>query len=73
MVLCVLPGSQRCPDERSNRQDIVVNAAMWVDTRPAARSDKIEDAVNYRTVTKALIDHVVVTWAIRQAWEDVAI
>ena len=46
------------PEERINRQDIVVNVIMWADTRPAARSDDIDDAVNYRTVAKAIIDHI---------------
>jgi FolB domain-containing protein len=46
------------PDERKNRQDILVNVTMWVDTRPAAASDAIADAINYRTVTKALIQHI---------------
>ncbi len=46
------------PEERTNRQDILVNVIMWADTRPAARSDDIADAVNYRTVAKAIIDHI---------------
>lgn len=46
------------PDERKNRQDILVNVILWADTRAAAQSDKIEDAVNYRTITKAIIEHV---------------
>jgi dihydroneopterin aldolase/D-erythro-7,8-dihydroneopterin triphosphate epimerase len=46
------------PEERTNRQDIIVNVIMWADTRPAALSDDIEDAVNYRTVAKAIIDHI---------------
>ena len=46
------------PDERKSRQDILVNIAMWVDTRAAGDSDDIDDAVNYRTVTKAIIDHI---------------
>ncbi|MCZ6462359.1 MAG: dihydroneopterin aldolase [Actinobacteria bacterium] len=46
------------PDERVNPQNVLINATLWVDTRPAAASDDIEDAVNYRTVTKALIAHV---------------
>ena len=46
------------PDERVNEQDILVNATLWVDTRPAAASDRIEDAVNYRSVTKAMIAHL---------------
>ena len=46
------------PDERVNPQDILVNATMWADTRAAARSDDIDDAVNYRTITKRLIAHI---------------
>jgi FolB domain-containing protein len=46
------------PDERENLQDVRVNVTMWADTRPAAASDDIEDAVNYRTVSKAIIAHI---------------
>ncbi len=46
------------PEERTNRQDVLVNVTMWADTSPAAASDDIEDTVNYRTVTKAIIAHV---------------
>jgi D-erythro-7,8-dihydroneopterin triphosphate epimerase len=46
------------PDERINPQEILVNATFWVDTGPAARSDDIGDAANYRTITKALIEHI---------------
>ena len=46
------------PDERTNRQDILVNVTMWADTSAAATSDEIADAVNYRTVTKAIIGHI---------------
>ncbi len=46
------------PDERINEQEILVNAVLWADTRPASVSDDIDDAVNYRTITKALIAHI---------------
>lgn len=46
------------PDERINKQDILVNATMWADTRSAAVSDDIVDAVNYRTITKEIIAHI---------------
>ena len=45
-------------DERVNKQDILINIVMYADTRLAAKSDNIDDAVNYRTITKHLIDHV---------------
>lgn len=45
-------------EERVNLQDILINIVLYVDTRPAARSDDIEDAVNYRTLTKHIMDMV---------------
>jgi FolB domain-containing protein len=45
-------------DERVNKQDILINIVMFADTRTAAASDSIEDAVNYRTITKRIIRHV---------------
>jgi FolB domain-containing protein len=46
------------PDERINKQPILVNAELFVDTSKAAGTDDIDDAVNYRTITKAMIAHV---------------
>jgi len=45
-------------EERVNRQDILINVVMWADTSPAATSDDIADAVNYRTAAKRIIAHV---------------
>ena len=45
-------------DERTNRQDVLVNLVLSVDTRTAGRSDDIADTVNYRTLTKDVIDLV---------------
>ena len=45
-------------DEREHKQDVRIDLALSVDTRPAARSDKIDDAVNYRTIAKRVIDLV---------------
>jgi FolB domain-containing protein len=45
-------------DERVNRQDILINITIFANTRQAAVSDDIEDAVNYRTITKRIIEHV---------------
>lgn len=44
--------------ERQQRQDILVNLVLDVDTRPAAASDSIEDSLNYRTLSKAVISLV---------------
>lgn len=46
------------PEERVTPQAILVNATLWADTRPAGESDDIADAVNYRTITKAMIAHI---------------
>lgn len=46
------------PDERITEQPIRINTTLWADTRPAAKSDDIADAVNYRTIAKAMIAHI---------------
>jgi dihydroneopterin aldolase/D-erythro-7,8-dihydroneopterin triphosphate epimerase len=46
------------PDERTNRQDILVNATFLADTRKPGASDDIADTVNYRTAAKAMIAHI---------------
>ncbi len=46
------------PEERRNRQDIVVNATFWADTRKPGASDNIDETVNYRTAAKAMIAHI---------------
>lgn len=45
-------------DERRERQDVVVNLTLDCDLRRAAETDAIEDTVNYRTVTKRVIELV---------------
>jgi len=46
------------PEERRAKQDVVINLELEIDTRAAAASDDIADAVNYRTVCKRIIEHV---------------
>ena len=43
------------PDERKNLQDVLINIVLYVDSRPAAKSDDISDSANYRTITKEII------------------
>lgn len=45
-------------EERRNRQDVLINIILYTDTRAAGASDDIGDAVNYRTITKRVIDLV---------------
>jgi dihydroneopterin aldolase/D-erythro-7,8-dihydroneopterin triphosphate epimerase len=45
-------------EERRKRQDVVINITLHADTRPAGQSDDIADAVNYRTISKQVIELV---------------
>ena len=45
-------------EERRNRQDVLINIVLYADTRAAGASDDINDAVNYRTITKRVISLV---------------
>jgi FolB domain-containing protein len=45
------------PDERDEKQDVLINLTLYAD-HSAAVSDNIDDVVNYRTLTKAVIDLV---------------
>jgi FolB domain-containing protein len=44
--------------EREQPQDILVNVTIGTDTANAAKSDNVEDSVNYRTVAKKILAHV---------------
>lgn len=46
------------PEERVNKQDILINMVIFADIRKAAASDDIKDAVNYKSITKRIIAHV---------------
>lgn len=46
------------PDERVNKQDILINLTAETDIRPAAGSDNIEQAVNYKFLAQKIIEHV---------------
>lgn len=45
-------------EEIRNRQDVVVNVTILYPAVSAVQVNQIEHALNYRTVTKALISHV---------------
>jgi len=46
------------PEERVKAQDILINMVIYADIRQAADSDAIEDAVDYKSITKRVISHV---------------
>lgn len=45
-------------EEKKNRQDIVVNALIEYPARNACQTDDVANAVNYKTICKAMIAHV---------------
>jgi len=45
-------------EEREKLQDVLLNVTLWCDHRAAGASDDIADAVNYRTITKEVIELV---------------
>jgi FolB domain-containing protein len=42
------------PDERENRQDVVITLRLETDLRAAARTDSIQDAVDYKLIKKSV-------------------
>jgi len=44
--------------ERRDRQDIVLNLTLETDLSRPASTDAIEDTLDYRALTKSVIDHV---------------
>lgn len=43
--------------EREKRQDILINMELDVDARPAARSEDLADALDYRALTKQVFTY----------------
>ena len=43
--------------ERVKKQEILINAILFADFHQAGENDKIQDCVNYRTISKLLLAH----------------
>jgi len=43
--------------ERKKKQEILINVILFANFQKAGKSDKIEDCVNYRTISKSLQSH----------------
>ncbi|VGO14144.1 Dihydroneopterin triphosphate 2'-epimerase [Pontiella desulfatans] len=43
------------PEERREKQDIVINVEMHADLRKAGRSDNLDDTVDYKSIKKAIL------------------
>lgn len=46
------------PDERQNKQDVVINLTLFADLAKACTSDDIDDTVNYKTIKNRVVDLV---------------
>jgi len=46
------------PEERVNRQDVVINVTLWADYRTACASDDIDDTVDYKTIKNKIFTMV---------------
>jgi len=46
------------PEERRDKQDVIINITLHADLNKAAVSDNIEDTVNYKTIKKEVVDMV---------------
>ena len=42
-------------DERREKQDVLINIILWADLGRAGKSDRFEDAVDYRAVKKKVL------------------
>jgi FolB domain-containing protein len=60
--------------ERESPQDILVNIEIFADIAKAAKSDNVEDSVNYRTVTKKVLAHTetIKRYTVEALAEDIA-
>lgn len=43
------------PEERREKQDILINVEMYADLRAAGRSDDLNDTVDYKAIKKAIL------------------
>ena len=42
-------------DERREKQDVIINISIYADLRTAGRTDRFEDAVDYRAMKKRIL------------------
>ncbi|PIE41604.1 MAG: dihydroneopterin triphosphate 2'-epimerase, partial [Gammaproteobacteria bacterium] len=45
-------------EEKVNKQDVVINIAIYYPAEKASTTDDVSDALNYKTVCKKVIQHV---------------
>ena len=54
-IRCIIGVNQ---DERTEKQDVVINVVLFTDTRKAGQTDILEDSVDYKMVKKAVLSLV---------------
>jgi len=55
LARCIIGISE---EERREKQDVLINVALVTDARKAGRSDRFEDAVDYRSIKKRIFSVV---------------
>ena len=46
------------PEERKNKQDVIINIVLETDLRAAGKSDNLNDTVDYKAIKLAILDFV---------------
>ena len=46
------------PEEKAKQQDVVINIEIQYPAEKAYLSDNVDEALNYKTITKQVIEHV---------------
>jgi D-erythro-7,8-dihydroneopterin triphosphate epimerase len=46
------------PEERTNKQDLIINVTMDTDLRAAGKSDQLEDTVDYKAIKLNILGFV---------------
>lgn len=46
------------PEERVRKQEVTIHLTLFGDFLRAGASDNIDDAINYATLTRAIVEHV---------------
>ena len=54
-IRCIIGVNQ---DERTEKQDVVINVILFTDTRKAGQTDILEDSVDYKMIKKAVLSLV---------------
>ena len=44
------------PEERKEKQDVLINLSLFADLRKAGKSDRLEDSVDYSAVKKRILN-----------------